>query len=62
MTWTNQSKDASTFTNQPFGAASLTWNEATLEWQQEGTATWDNPQAWQNQSKDTTVFTNETKH
>ncbi len=62
MSYTNQTKNVSTFTNQSFGAAGLTWDESTFEWQNAGNATWDDPQAWANQSKDASTFTNGVKH
>jgi len=60
--YTNQTKNASSFTNEPkpaFGS-SLTWEEATFEWDEAGNSTWE--EQFPNQHKHTSNFTNETKH
>ncbi len=57
MTWTNQTKNSSVFTNQPLGSASLTWDEATFIWN-DAQGTWDNPYSWVNQTKSASIFTN----
>lgn len=61
-TYTNQSKNTSSITNQTRGFGDITWDEATFTWD-EANGTWDDPRdAYTNQSKNSSSITNGTKN
>lgn len=60
-TFTNQTKNTSSVTNQPKGSASLIWDDATFTWN-DAAGTWDDPYAFVNESKNTSVVTTQTKN
>ena len=62
MTYANQSKNTTTFTNQPFGSvASLTWDAADFTWNA-AQGTWDAPRdVFTPATKNTTTFSNQSK-
>ncbi len=61
MSWSNASKNISSLTNQMKSIASLTWNQATFDWNDAG-GTWSYPFDMANATKHTSSFSNQTKH
>lgn len=60
-TFSNESKNTSTFTNETFGGADITWNEANFTWE-EAEGTWNAPKtSYHNEEKSATSFTNVAK-
>lgn len=58
-TWTNKTKDNTTFTTETKSTGHLQWNQVNIEWAQDN---YEWIEAWLNKQKDNTTFTNETKH
>ena len=58
MAITNQTKNSATPSNQAFGSAGITWDEAEFSWD-EASGTWDNPYTLVNQTKNSGSITNE---
>lgn len=62
-TYTNQTKNSSSITNQAKGGAQIIWNDADFAWQDAGTRTWNDPSLFfTNAAKNSSSLTNGTKN
>lgn len=60
-TYANETKNSSSFANQPFGTTGRTWGESVYTWG-EADGTWSNPFAWIEEAKNASSFSNVTKN